>query len=288
MFTPNGLEVLVIIFLNVFSKSSGRIGPAASTPIPPAFDTAMISAAFDDAQLMAAWKIGCSMPRSSVIRVFISSFFALDELARLAGKLRKHGFKNLSFLRRQASVERLVTLGGRADQSLVEPAPALAERELHAARVARVGRALHHPAPGEPRYDAAHLALVDAGGMREVVERKRLGRRAQQRDRAPPPPGGRGFAPVTPPRAAREQVRDGVQPIRQQVADHGHLSRQRKASRLRRAAGCRKRTRCPVSSRSAVRAAQPAGPHRAPDRRRSRKTSPTAAAASAGNRGSGG
>ena len=38
--------------------------------MPPAFDTAITSGAFDDAQLIAAWKIGCSMPRSSVMRVF--------------------------------------------------------------------------------------------------------------------------------------------------------------------------------------------------------------------------
>src|SRR5207245_912383 len=81
---------------------------------PPAFDTAMISGAFDDAQLIAAWKIGCSMPRSSVMRVLISSFFALDELACLSGKLRQDGFKSLSLLRRQASVEGLVAFVGRA------------------------------------------------------------------------------------------------------------------------------------------------------------------------------
>jgi hypothetical protein len=55
---------------SAWAKSSGRIGPAPSTPMPPAFDTAMTSGALDDAQLMAAWKIGCSMPRSSVMRVF--------------------------------------------------------------------------------------------------------------------------------------------------------------------------------------------------------------------------
>ena len=39
--------------------------------MPPAFDTAVTSAEFDDAQLIAAWKIGCSMPSSAVMRVFI-------------------------------------------------------------------------------------------------------------------------------------------------------------------------------------------------------------------------
>jgi hypothetical protein len=52
------------------TKSSMRSGPAASTPMPPAFDTAMTSAELDDAQLIAAWKIGTSMPSSSVMRVF--------------------------------------------------------------------------------------------------------------------------------------------------------------------------------------------------------------------------
>src|SRR6266849_5995005 len=130
MFTPNGFAVLLLISRRAFSKSCGRIGPAAITPIPPAFDTATINGAFDDAQLIAAWKIGCSMPRSSVMRVLISTFFALDELACLSGKLRQDGFKNLSFLRRQASVEGLVAFGGRADQPLVEPPSGLAEREL--------------------------------------------------------------------------------------------------------------------------------------------------------------
>src|SRR5436853_445630 len=135
--------------------------------------------AFDDAQLIAAWKIGCSMPRSSVMRVLISSFFALDELARLASKLRQDGFENLPFLRRQAGVERPVALGCSADQPVVEPPSGLAERELHAARIARVGCALHQPPPGEPGNNAAHLALVDAGGVCQVIERQRLGDRAE-------------------------------------------------------------------------------------------------------------
>ena len=38
--------------------------------MPPAFDTAITSAEFDDAQLIAAWKMGYWIPSSSVMRVF--------------------------------------------------------------------------------------------------------------------------------------------------------------------------------------------------------------------------
>ena len=72
MLTPYGFPVWLFIWINADRKSSGRIGPAAITPMPPALDTAMTSGALEEAQLIAAWKIGCSIPRSSVMRVFIS------------------------------------------------------------------------------------------------------------------------------------------------------------------------------------------------------------------------
>jgi hypothetical protein len=75
MLTPNGFLVSRFICSKVFLKSSTRIGPAASTPSPPAFETATTSGALEDAQLIAAWKIGCSMPSSCVILVFISPLF---------------------------------------------------------------------------------------------------------------------------------------------------------------------------------------------------------------------
>ena len=120
-------------------------GPAASTPSPPAFDTAMISGAFDDAQLIAAWKIGCSMPSSSVMRVFTSApSLAVDQLARLAGELGQHAVRTL---RSRSSVRQLLNASSRSAaapiRSCVELAPGLAQREPHAARVVGVGRAQH-------------------------------------------------------------------------------------------------------------------------------------------------
>src|SRR3954463_5680353 len=103
--TPNGFFVLLLISFRQREKSFGRIGPAARTPIPPAFETAMMSGAFDDAQLIAAWNIGCSMPSSSVMRVFMQSsfpFLRLDEAARLAGELGKGAVEDLALLLRQA------------------------------------------------------------------------------------------------------------------------------------------------------------------------------------------
>jgi hypothetical protein len=56
--TPKGLSVPARMSASALRKSSGRIGPAAMTPSPPAFDTATTSGALDEAQLIAAWKIG--------------------------------------------------------------------------------------------------------------------------------------------------------------------------------------------------------------------------------------
>src|SRR2546426_11179693 len=111
-----------------------RSGPAASTPMPPAFDTAMTSAEFEDAQLIAAWKLGCSMPRSAVIRVFTaaSSFERLldvNQRARLAGDFRERLLEHLHLALREAIADHLVALGCRADQSLIDAPPELAQRE---------------------------------------------------------------------------------------------------------------------------------------------------------------
>src|SRR5438132_14321363 len=89
MLSPYGFFVPALISPRMRRKSSMRSGPAASTPMPPAFDTAVTSAELDDAQLIAAWKIGCSMPSSAVILVFTaaSSFgrlLALDDVLGFA------------------------------------------------------------------------------------------------------------------------------------------------------------------------------------------------------------
>src|SRR5688572_5494607 len=138
MFTPNGFFVPARISSSARAKSSGRIGPAPSTPRPPAFDTATTSGALDEAQLIAAWKIGCSMPSSSVMRVFIASFLlflVLDQLARLAGQLGQYTLENGLLAGGKAVAQRRVTLGRRADQPAVELAPALAQAQVHAAAV---------------------------------------------------------------------------------------------------------------------------------------------------------
>ena len=75
---------------------------------------------------------------------------------------------------------------------------------------------------------AAHLALVDAGGARELVERQRLARRAEQRDGAPLPQADAELAAVAQLGAARQQVRDRVQPVRDQLADDASVIEERR------------------------------------------------------------
>src|SRR5690349_4528092 len=184
-----------------------RSGPAASTPMPPAFDTAITSAEFDDAQLIAAWKIGYSMPRSWVMRVFISAsstLLPLDEGMRPAGQLRERAVEHLVLRLRQAAAERRVALGRRADESDVGAPPGARQRQPHAAPVARMRVATHEAATRESRDHAAHLSLVDAGRLRELHERHRLFRRAEQRERAPFPQADAELAPIAQLCAARE------------------------------------------------------------------------------------
>src|SRR3954464_3433989 len=109
------------MFRSAFLKSSTRMGPAARIPMPPALDTAITSGAFEEAQLMAAWKIGRSMPSSSVILVFSggSSFgrpLAVGEVARTECELGQRLVEHAPLLGRQAATERFVALGRRADQ----------------------------------------------------------------------------------------------------------------------------------------------------------------------------
>src|SRR3954464_2351770 len=185
MFTPYGLFVPSRMRFKADLKSSGRIGPAAMTPIPPAFDTAITSGALDDAQLMAAWKIGCSMPRSSVMRVFI--LFLLDELACLAGELRQRFLEDELLVGSKATPERRIALGGGFDQAGVNLAARLAQREVNAASVLRIRVSHHELALREAGDHSAHLALVDAGGVRKMLERQWLGAGAEERDGPPFP-----------------------------------------------------------------------------------------------------
>src|SRR3954465_5995934 len=205
------------MFRRALLKSSTRMGPAARIPMPPAFDTAITSGALEEAQLMAAWKIGSSMPSSSVILVFNgwSSFGRLlpvDEVARAERELGQRLVEHAPLLRRQAATERFVALGRRSDQPHVKLAAGFAEAETDAAAVDRVGLAQHDPTRREPGHDAAHLALVDAGSARELVQRQRLGGGAEQCDAAPFPQAHAELAPVAQLGAARQQVRDGMQP----------------------------------------------------------------------------
>src|SRR6185503_14614428 len=110
----------------------------------------------------------------------------------------------------------------------------------------------------------------------------RLAHRAEQRHGAPFPEADAELAAVAQLRAAREEVRDRVQPVGDQLAD---LSHRRKAFRLRRAAGGQmKRIEKKVFWQSA---GPGASPHPAPGRKLSRKTSSSAGGASTPNTGSG-
>ena len=90
---------------------------------------------------------------------------------------------------------------------VVKPLSRRAQTEANPPSIPRVRRAQYHTPPREPRHHAAHLALVDAGGAREVAERERLLRGAEERDRAPFPQAHAELAPVAQLRAARQQVR---------------------------------------------------------------------------------
>src|SRR5919204_1567778 len=280
MFTPYGFIVPALISPRMRRKSSMRSGPAASTPMPPAFDTAMTSAELDEAQLIAAWKIGYSMPSRSVMRVFtwppsFHQFFSLDELARLAGELGERPIEHLVLGLRQAAAERGVAFRRRAYQALVDALAELAQREPHAPPVARMRSAQHDAALRQARHHPAHLALVDAGRCCELHERHRLVRRAEQRAGAPFPQAHAELAPVAQLRAAREQIRHAVQLVREQVLD---LSHRRTASRCRRAAACRIDSPRRPGERPGASAAAP-GRRRARGRRQARRTSPSAAGA---------
>ena len=70
-FTPNGLSVISRQRAISFASSSGvRWVRPVMMPSPPAFDTADASSA-KPTKCMPPWMIGCSMPQSSVMRVFM-------------------------------------------------------------------------------------------------------------------------------------------------------------------------------------------------------------------------
>src|SRR5712664_715040 len=106
-------------------------------------------------------------------------FFLLNENPGLRCELAERAVEHLLFPLRQAAPERRVALRGGADEAVVEAPAGPAQREPHAARVAGIGLARNDTALRQPRDHAAHLALVDARGMRQVVEGKRLGHRAE-------------------------------------------------------------------------------------------------------------
>src|SRR6266571_6076329 len=112
-------------------------------------------------------------------------FFLLNENPGPRRELDERAVEDLLFLPRQAAPECRVALCGGADEAVVEAPAAPAQREPHAARIAGIGLARNDAALRQPRDHAAHLALVDARGVREVVEGERLARCAEQRDAAP-------------------------------------------------------------------------------------------------------
>ena len=70
MFTPNGLSVISRQrAISAESFSGVRWVKPVIMPRPPAFDTAAASSA-RPTKCMPPWMIGCSMPNSSVMRVF--------------------------------------------------------------------------------------------------------------------------------------------------------------------------------------------------------------------------
>src|SRR3954453_13104188 len=91
---------------------------------------------------------------------------------------------------------------------------------MHAAPILRIGIAHDELAFREPGHYAAHLALVDARGVRKMIERERLGHPAEERNGPPLPKAHAELAPVAQLRAAREQVRHLVQAVGQKLADH--------------------------------------------------------------------
>ena len=207
--------------------------------MPPAFDTAITSGALDEAQLIAAWKIGCSMPSSSVMRVFTSAL-SRSRSARAPGRRAWRG-------RCRRHVLLVAESGNRGTRV------ALARRRGSGRRTAcgrccvRVRRT-PRPSPGcASRSTMRRLARPDTTRLIWLLSmpaaRARWpsdsasSRRAEQRDRAPLPQADAELAPVAQLGAAREQVRDHVHAVGEQVADD--LSHRRTASLRRRAGGCR-------------------------------------------------
>src|SRR5690606_14572197 len=68
---PKGLLVKVRIWRIAARVCAGVNGPLARIPRPPALDTAATSSGVE-IQLMPGSRMGCSIPKSSVIRVFIA------------------------------------------------------------------------------------------------------------------------------------------------------------------------------------------------------------------------
>src|SRR6185436_20484490 len=96
----------------------------------------------------------------------------------------------------QAAEKSAVSLRRYANQLLIQILAHAGEGKLNSPAVVGVGFSKDDPAPRQSRNDAAHLSFVDTRGTRELVQRLRLGRAAEQGHGAPFPEADAEFAAV--------------------------------------------------------------------------------------------